>query len=591
MLVLVTLALYNPLIHAPFLNFDDSSYVQNAHVRSGLSWETIRWAFKTRDLSNWQPLTWLSHALDVQIFGLAPAGHHYVNVLFHALNVVLLFLLLERSTGAFWRSFIVAALFAVHPVNVESVAWISERKNVLSMLFFLTGLMAYVSYARRISLSRYLIAFVSFALGLMTKPQVITFPFVLLLMDYWPLDRLDASAREGSEAPGRAFLKGPLSWLLVEKIPLFVLCAASAVITMKMQTDAIHLEIPLRIRLENALISYVEYLGKAVWPRNLALLYPHPMLSVSAVKAAMASVLLIVITILALIGRKHRYIPFGWFWFLGTLVPMIGVVQVGVQAMADRYAYIPFIGLFIVVCWGIADLLQARQMPVAAMATLSGVALAAFIAVSHRQIGYWHDNLTLWTHTLAVTEKNFTAEDSVGTALIGEDRIDEAAQHFRNALQINPADPIANLNLAFYEQQRGNYSDAIPRYTAVLRLTSNPLVLATALTDLGYVFYELKQYAPAERNFEAALAKVPEGARAWIGLGLVAQRSGKVSQAASLYSQAVRLQPSDEGYLLLAQALDAMGENQAAQVARERAARISADLQGAAESVRKLLSE
>lgn len=588
LLFLLTLALYNPISHAPFLNFDDSSYVQNAHVRKGLNWRTFAWAFKTRDLSNWQPLAWLSHALDVQIFGQAPAGHHYVNVLLHALNAVLLFLLFEGITGATWRSFMLAALFAVHPINVESVAWISERKNVLSMLFFLIGLMAYVHYARKLSVWRYSLVFIAFALGLMTKPQVITFPFVLLLMDFWPLDRFPRSGSQALDEVQR-FPSQTITWLL-EKLPLLALSAASALITMKMQTDAIHLELPLRIRVENAVISYMKYLGKALWPRDLALLYPHPMFAINGLHAVIAGAVLIAITVLVLIARRHRYLPFGWFWFLGTLVPMIGLVQAGVQGMADRYAYIPFIGLFVAVCWGLADFAESRYLPDAVVAAASGLALVALFWVSHQQIGYWHDNVTLWSHTLAVTQKNFGAEDSLATALIAEGRTDEAAEHFRNALRINAADPIGNLNLAFYAQQHGNYDDAIRGYTLVLRLTSNPQVLAMALTNRGYAFYALKQYEVARQNFAAALVQVPEQARALVGLGLVSQKSQEMAQAAAYYRQAVELQPSDEGYLLLAQALDSMGQTEAARAARNQASRMSRDLDQAARSVKELLA-
>lgn len=588
LLVLATVALYNPLSRAPFLNYDDDAYVvQNSHLRGGLNWNTVTWAFTTHDLSNWHPLTWLSHALDVRMFGLKPEGHHYVNVLFQALNVVLLFLLLERCTGALWRSFMVAALFAVHPINVESVAWISERKNVLSMAFFLLGLLAYVSYVRKVSIVRYLAVFFCFACGLMAKPQVITFPFVLLLMDYWPLQRVASGEEEGKSG----IRQRHFSWLVVEKIPLFALSLASALITMKVQTDAIHLELPFRARLENALISYVEYLWKFIWPVDLAPLYPHPMLHVSASRAAMAGLLLVLITILVMVGRKQRYIPVGWFWFLGTMVPMIGLVQVGVQSMADRYAYIPFIGLLIALCWGAADLMEQQEVPWFVTAVMSAVVLAGFGGMCYRQVGYWDDNLKLWSHTLEITHDNYIAEDCMATALLAEGRIDDAAEHLRSAVRINPQDPLGNLNLAFYEQQHRKFSEAIERYDAVLRLTGNPRLLATALTDRGYAFYSQKEYAEAQKSFEAALHEFPEESAAMIGMGLVTERSGKPEGAATFFTRAVELQPSDQGYLLLAQALDSAGKKDAAQAARERAGQISRNLNQAEESVRKLLAD
>ncbi len=588
LLVLATVALYNPLSRAPFLNYDDDAYVvQNSHLRGGVNWNIVKWAFTTHDLSNWHPLTWLSHALDVQMFGLKPEGHHYVNVLFQALNVVLLFLLFERCTGALWRSFMVAALFAVHPINVESVAWISERKNVLSMAFFLLGLLAYVSYVRKTSIARYLVVFSFFAFGLMAKPQVITFPFVLLLMDYWPLERIASGEEEGKSG----IQQRHFSWLAAEKIPLFALSLASALVTMKVQTGAIHLELPFRARLENALISYAEYLWKFIWPADLAPLYPHPMLHVSASRAAMAGLLLVIITLLVMIGRKQRYIPAGWFWFLGTMVPMIGLVQVGVQSMADRYAYIPFIGLLIAICWGVADLMERQEVPWFVTAVMSGVVLIGFGAMCYRQVGYWDDNLKLWSHTLEITHDNYIAEDCMATALLAEGRTHEAAEHLRSAVAINPRDPLGNLNLAFYEQQQGEFNDAIARYDAVLRLTTNPRLLATALTDCGYASYSQKQYAEAQRSFEAALQEFPEEAAAMIGMGLVTERSGKPEAAAAFFNRAVELQPSDQGYLLLAQALDGAGQKEAAQHARERARQISRNLNQAEESVRKLLAD
>jgi Tfp pilus assembly protein PilF len=593
LLVLGTLAIYNPLTRAPYLNFDDGAYVvQNPHVHNGLSWETVKWAFTTRELANWHPLTWLSYALDAQLLGMKPAGFHYVNVLLHSLNVLLLFLLLERSTGKVWRSLMVAALFAVHPINVESVAWISERKNVLSMAFFLAGLLSYVWYARKPGVVRYLAVFSFFALGLMAKPQVITFPFVLLLMDYWPLERwVGAQNANKLESPGGGYPRRSVSSLLLEKIPLLALSAASAVITMKVQTEALHLDISFAVRLENALVSYGKYLRKAIWPLDLAPLYPHPMGSVSVSSAVIARLALVLITILALRAKRHRYIAFGWFWFLGTLVPMIGLVQVGVQAMADRYAYIPFIGLFIAACWGLADLLQLRPAPAGMTAGVSAVVLILLSAACYRQADLWTDNVRLWRHTLEVTRDNFTAEDCMATALIAAGKADESVPHLKNALRLNPSDPVANLNLAFYEQQQGDYAEAIPRYQTVLRFSTNPIVRATALTNIGYALYAQRQYALATQNFERAVNEFPQGSRALIGLGLLAQRSGSVTQAARYYDKAVEFQPNDESCLLLAQALEILGDKAGAQAARDRARRMSPDLEHATQAVNKLLSE
>src|SRR5271157_2791534 len=396
LLVLATLALYNSVTHAPFLNYDDQVYVtDNLQVRAGLTWKTVGWAFRSSEQSNWHPITWLSHAFDCQVFRLNPQGPHTVNVLLHATNVVLLFLILESATGLAWRSLIVAVFFALHPINVESVAWISERKNVLSMLFFLVALAAYGWYVRRPGAGRYLAVTFAYALGLMTKPQVITFPFALLLLDYWPLCRLAPHDGVGVERAGRAD-RSPSCWSLVEeKVPWFALSAVSAVITMKVQTNATWVKLPLWIHLENAATSYVKYLGKAFWPVNLAPLYPHPQLSISVPAAALSAFALMAITTLAVIFRQRRPLFVGWFWFLGTLVPMIGLVQISVHSMADRYAYIPLLGIFVIVCWGVADILESWHVPAVVPAVGAVAVLVALGFALHRQVGYWGDNLTL----------------------------------------------------------------------------------------------------------------------------------------------------------------------------------------------------
>lgn len=352
LLVLATLALYNPVVHHPFVNFDDDRYViDNGHVMSGLHWSTVRWAFTTNDEANWHPLTWISHALDVQMFGLNPAGHHYVSVLLHAANVMLLFWVLWRATGATGPSLFVAALFAVHPINVESVAWVAERKSVLSMLFFLLTLWAYQEYVRRPRLGRYAGTLALFACALMAKPMVITLPFVLLLWDYWPLG---VGRRKATEAANYR-----LFWLMLEKVPFFLLSLGSAIVTVKAQKagDAIGsmVQYPLTVRVENAIVSYVRYIEKAFWPVRLSPIYPHPGSSLKMWHVVGAALILAAITSVVAAAKRRRYLLVGWLWFLGTLVPMIGLVQVGTQAMADRYAYLPFIGLFIIVAWGAAD--------------------------------------------------------------------------------------------------------------------------------------------------------------------------------------------------------------------------------------------
>jgi Tfp pilus assembly protein PilF len=591
LLVLATVALYNPVTRAPFLNLDDGIYVtDNPQVRAGLSWKTVVWAFRSTAATNWHPITWLSHAFDCQIFGLNPAGPHAINVLLHAANVVLLFLLLESATGLAWRSLMVAALFALHPINVESVAWIAERKNLLSMLFFLIALGAYGWYTRRPGLGRYVAVTLAYALGLMTKPQVITFPFVLLLLDYWPLRRLAQPEENGGESASPFSRRSSFWSLIAEKVPWFALSAVSAFITMKVQTDATQVKLPLWIHLGNAAIAYVKYIEKAFWPVNLAIVYPHPEGSISVPGAALSGLALIAFTILVVIFRQHRPLFVGWFWFLGTLVPMIGLVQVGVQSMADRYAYIPLLGIFVIVCWGGADLLRTLRVPLKVSGLVAAVVLLALGFALHRQVSFWSDNLTLWTHTLEITGANYTAEDNLATALIVSGRVVEAVPHLQRALFLRPDDPMATLNLATYEQMQGHYEAALDGYARVPQFTNSPPLLATAKLNSGYAHYSMKEYDNAKQDFEAALNLRPQNSAAYRGLGLVAQRAGEIAQAAKDYKRAIELQPSPVDYLLLAQALEIGGQPEAAREAQSHAARMTRDLNDDIATVRQLLA-
>jgi len=610
LLVLATIALYNPLTRAPFLNFDDAAHVtNNSHVRAGLTWKTVVWAFGTSEASDWHPITWLSHALDCQLFGLYPAGPHTINVLLHAANVVLLFLILESATSLAWRSLVVAALFALHPINVESVAWISERKNVLSMLFFLLALAAYGWYARRPGVGRYMAVTLAYALGLMSKAQVITFPFALLLLDYWPLGRFrqssgqglgqsDEADRElaGPAARGPSFF-GPSSFgpsfgsLIWEKVPWFALSAVSALITMKVEAPATQSKLPLWIHLGNAALAYVKYLERAFWPVNLALIYPHPEGSINILAAALSAFALVVVTILAVIFRQRRNLFVGWFWFLGTLVPMIGLVQIGVHAMADRYAYIPLLGIFVIVCWGAADLIKIWHVPTpVSFAGAAAILLILAIAL-HRQVGFWGDNVTLWTHTLEITEGNYSAEDNLATAMIAQGRIEEAIPHLRRARFLRPDDALATLDIATYEQMHGNYQAAIDGYATIPQFTEDLSLRVTARVNSGYAHYSLKQYDSAKRDFEAALNQQPENSQAYRGLGLVAQRAGDITRATKDYERSVELQPSPVGYLFLAQALAIGGQAEAARVAQSKAVRMSRDLNDDIDTVRQFLAK
>ena len=514
LLVFATLALYHPVSHYPFANADDDSYISdNSHVKYGLEWDTVKWSFTTFHDANWHPLTWLSHALDCHLYFLDAGKHHRTNAWLHAANVALLFWVLLSATGYTGRSAMVAALFALHPINVESVVWISERKNVLSMLFFLLALGAYRWYAAKPRVGRYVLVALAFALGLMAKPQIITLPFVLLLWDYWPLRRMFAGSGPSSDAatasamPARSF-----SWLLLEKLPLFALAAASAIITVISQRSGGAMSGPLNtypfvLRLENAIVSYVRYIGKAFWPSHLAFMYPRTSWALWQVGAAL--VVLLVITGLVLAGRRHRYLPVGWFWFLGTLVPMIGLVQVGAQSMADRYAYLPLIGLFIMICWGISDWAGQRHLSTAWLAAPSLAALVILTVVAHRQIGYWSDNVTLWAHTVQVTRGNWIAEDNLGAALMDKGQMEDAIVHFRAAAAIFPSDPRTYLFIGFYEQKRGNLRAAIEQYQQVLNVTQNDIwnnakLRDDALVNMGYIYRDLGDPVRSSESFEAA---------------------------------------------------------------------------------------
>ncbi len=595
LLAAVVLVSYNSITHNGFVNYDDDGNIRdNPHVRAGLTWATVKWAFTNFDAANWYPLTWLSHALDCQLFGLNPAGHHYVNVLLHAANAVLLFLLLQSATGFRWRSLMVAALFALHPMNVESVAWASERKNVLSMLFFLLALYAYTSYARRPGLRRYSAVVLAFALALMCKPQVITFPFLLVLWDYWPLGRIGASVVADADTPGGS---APRLWsgqLLCEKAPLLLLSAASAVVTLKAQraggTVRSFSLYSLPLRLETAVISYVRYMGKAIWPSKLVALYPHPTQLYPVWQVAAAATLLMLVTASVVLGRNRRYLAVGWLWFLGSLVPMIGLVQVGAQAMADRYAYIPFIGLFLMLTWFAADWAKARRLSPIGLAISAVCWLLVLGTLTYRQVGYWHDTESFWLRTLALTHDNYVAHDILGYFLTSQSRTEEGAAQFRAVLAIRPYDLVANLNLGPYEQRRGNLPAAIERYQMVALYAPDVALRATSYFNLGHAYRQMGELAKAKQCFETALQLTHDQpmAIAMIGLGLIAEKNGDLPEAVRQYSRAMAVQPTDVGFLLLAHALQEDGRSAEANAILERVARSSpnlADAQAAAESL------
>ena len=507
LLVLGSMAVYWPVHRHPFFDPDDSLYLtQNVHVQAGLSWATVNWAFRSHYI-NWHPLTWLSHTLDFQMFGLDPAGHHEMNVLFHALNAVLLFWVLKQATGYIGRTFMVAALFALHPINVEPVVWVAERKTMLSTLFFLLALGAYRWYAREPRIGRYAVVALLFALGLMAKPQVIMLPFVLLLWDYWPLGRMFPDNEGAGKGTKSATLYEAKSFvaLVEEKLPLFAIAALDALVTMKAQGASKFQPYTFVVRLENAIVSYARYVGKAFWPAWLAPHYPHPGNSLKAWQVLGALSFLSAVTGLVIAAWRRRYLTVGWLWFLVTLIPMIGLVQVGGQAMADRYAYQPFLGLFIMVCWGAAEWAKERRLPAVVLPAVSIVILLMLSALTHRQVGYWNDELSLWSHTLQVTGPNLVADIRIGAELDRQGRTTEALQYFLKALAIRPWDPYANLEIAFYEHRHGNLAGAIEYYKKVLSSPEvEPESQIRAFINMGHIYLDWGDSDDARKCFQAA---------------------------------------------------------------------------------------
>jgi len=506
LLFVATLALYYPVHHHPFINYDDRDYVyENPQVQAGLTPSMAAWALTTYHAGNWHPLTWFSHALDCQLFGLDPAGHHDVNVLLHAFNAVLLFGVLWRATRFAGRSFMVAALFALHPINVESVAWVAERKNILSTMFFLLALGAYRWYVQRPRVGRYAVVAGLFTLGLMAKPQIITLPFVLLLWDYWPLRRLFPEESGLAGQAGAPATTKRLALLALEKLPLLLIAAASAAITMKAQ-HASRNYFPRIDRVGNAILSYGLYVKKATWPTKLALLYPHPGAGLNWAAVALSGAILLLVTALVIGGRRHRYLPVGWFWFLGTLVPMLGLVQVGVQGMADRYAYVSFIGLFIIVTWGVAECAERISAP-ALLPVVSVVCLLLLAAVARRQISYWQSDERLWSHTLQVTSANWVAEGELGTALAIEGKVEEAVPHFQNALAIYPDDANSSMGIAIYDLQHKNYRDAVQHLqVAIQGIQGRPDFLREAYEGMARSYQALGDRAKAQEFLDKARA-------------------------------------------------------------------------------------
>jgi len=560
-LLAATLALYAPVRHFDFVNFDDPEYVgANFHVRHGLTVAAVEWAFTSGEAANWFPVTRLSHILDCQFFGLASGWHHLISVVIHALAAVLLFLFLAGATGARWPSAWVAATFALHPLHVESVAWIAERKDVLCALFWFLALSASVAYAKRPSAHRYLLALLLFGLGLMSKPMIVTLPLLLLALDFWPLGRL-------SRAGWRKLLR--------EKLPFFALSGVSAVVTFLVQrgagaVEAIHA--PLLARIGNALDSYILYLVKTAWPGRLAVFYPYPS-SLPLWQPLLAAALLAAITILVVRCRSERpYLTVGWLWYLVTLLPVIGLVQVGAQARADRYMYVPMAGVLIMLAWGAADLVRRSPRAKIPAVAFAASAVLACVPVTWAQLQTWANSEALFQHALQVTDENWVAHHNLGVALSSQPgRLPEAISHYQAALEIQPQSARAHTDLGnALVRIPGRLPEAIAEFQAALKITPGSPI---PHNNLGNAYSRVSKLADAIGEYQAALRLDPDYAEAHNNLGSVLARSGRLPEAVNEFQAALRLDADNaEAHANLGSALANLPGRQAEALAEYREA-------------------
>jgi tetratricopeptide (TPR) repeat protein len=574
-LIVTTFAVYYQVHNFAFVNFDDPVYVyKNPDIQAGITLKAIKWAFSSISCADiWHPLTWLSHMLDWQLFGPNAGGHHLTNLVFHIANTILLFVVLKRMTNVLWQSAFAAALFALHPLHVESVAWVSERKDVLSTFFWMLTMWVYVRYAGRPKIDNYLLVIVFFALGLMSKAMLVTLPFVLLLLDYWPLERYST--------------KRSLSHLLIEKIPLFVMALAASVVAFIAQKrgGAMHtIEHGLAVRLANAAISYMQYIIKMVWPFRLAMFYPHPRQGVSILYAVMSAVFLAAATILVLrFAKGRRYLFTGWFWYVGTLVPVIGIVQVGDQAMADRYSYISLTGLFIIIAWGLPELAKKWAHRKIVLWVSSLTVISALSVCTYRQAQYWKDTITLCEHALKVTKDNYEAHSCMIGMLIEQGRIEEAAWHNKEAIRIRSGYLEKHLAMAEELKRKGQLAESIKKYQAAIMANEN--ISTVAYNEIGLIQAQMGKPAEAVKSFDKAIRYNEEnGNENHVGsihysIGVVLQGLGKTKEAMEHFNKAVEdyrqelaeKPDSPTIFARLGDALATMGDFKAAAEAFEKA--------------------
>ena len=537
LLIASTLLLYAPSKNHQFINFDDNTYVTgNNWVKRGLTWESVGWAMTSMEEANWHPLTWLSHLLDVQLFGLNPAGHHLTNLLLHMVNVLLLFGVLQRMTGAVWLSALVAALFALHPLNVESVAWVSQRKTVLSTMFWLLTLFAYVGYVKKPNWGRYLGMMGIFLMGLMAKSMLVTLPCVLLLLDYWPLGRLGKDSKEFWERLPR---------LAAEKLPLFIPVAAVSVVTIEAQSQAGAIStwewLPAGVRVANAVTAYGVYLKKMLWPMDLAVFYPHPGSSLGVGPVILAALVLVGISLVVWWqGRRARYLMVGWLWYLGTLFPVSGLIQVGAHSMADRYAYVPFIGLFIITIWGARDMMRRLSLKKEWLAVAALCMLISLAVLSRVQLSYWRNTTALFEHALVVNPNNHLAHNLLGLESMGKMEFAQAQQRFMQAIKIGPkyAPAYNNLGLVLLEQER--FDEAAERFSQAFKVDPNSV---DALNNLGIVWLKKGNFPKATVQFSQAMKVDPNYAPAYGNMGLVLAAQERYEEAIDRYFRALEIAP------------------------------------------------
>jgi len=520
-LMVATFCIYSQVQDHEFINFDDDLYItNNLNVKAGLTSESVKWAFTTSHPPYWHPVTWLSHILDYQLYGLHPKGHYLTNLFLHIASALILFIVLLRMTGTLWQSAFVAALFALHPLNVESVAWIAERKNVLSTLFWLITMWAYIYYTEKPTVKRYGLVFLFFTLGLMSKPMLVTLPFVLLLLDYWPLRRFQFGQERGRNEilEKNTAKRSEVFRLVLEKIPLFLLTIGSSIVTFRCAWCALDpLELfPLQVRLTNAMVSYLEYLGKMIWPSGLSILYAHPGYTLAAWKGILSGMALVGITIISIrLIRKAPYFAVGWFWYLGTLVPVIGMVQVGVQAMADRYTYIPLIGIFIIVAWGVPELMSKWRYKEKVLSISVGIIIPILLITTWWQVSHWKNSITIFKHAIRVTDKKYPnlalIHNNLGIALFADGKNEEAISHFKMAIKLKPNHTNAHYNLGNALFSMNETEEAISHYKMAIKLKPN---YTNAHYNLGYALLQKGEMKEAVHHFRETLKLRPDFAAA-----------------------------------------------------------------------------